>query len=425
MRWRRVKVMTESVGLYVRLKVFKKDAICDRIKEPLERRFSTMDFDKGVARKGTNCMKWDAPFVGEDVLPMWIADMDLPIAEPITRALTKVASQGAFGYHFLSDAYYDSFIRFMDEEHDYKVKREWITFVPNVVIAMFYAVQAITAIDEAVMITPPVYGPFFKVVRESGRTLIESPLHNEDGYYTMDFEDMESKITDKTKAFLLCNPHNPSGRVWSRDELETLVAFCKKHDLAIISDDIHSDILREGVKHTMIAKICSKQGVKCVSCTSPSKPFNLASIHLSNVTIEDEELREKYNHLIEINHIGSCSAFAEAALTSAYNDSRQWLSDMNAYVEGNIDYFIDQIHKNFPYLTVVKPEGTYLVWVDFSKMHIRDNNIKGFLKDICKIFVNEGEFFGAEGAGHVRFNMACPRKNVEMAIERMIKNIEV
>lgn len=376
-------------------------------------------FEQGIERKNTNCEKWDAPFVKEGVIPMWVADMDFEVAPAITERLVNAAKKGAFGYQFLSEHYYNAVIRFMKEKHDYQIEKDWICYIPNVVLGLFFALQAVSEEGDEVIIQTPVYGPFYKVVRESGRVLVESPLRNQSGYYTMDFDDLEKKITDKTKALLLCNPHNPSGRVWREEELKRLVQICAKHNICIISDDIHSDIVAKDCKHTMIAPICREAGVKCITCTSPSKPFNLASVHVANCIIEDEEIRKRFLRLLAVNHVNSCNAFAEEALIGAYEESDEWLEKMNEYVEGNIDYFVNYLHENIPVLHVCKPEGTYLVWVDFSDTKIAQGNIKEYLSGNCRVLVNEGEFFGKSGKGFVRFNLACPRKNVEIALENL------
>ena len=352
---------------------------------------------------------------------MWVADMDFEIAPAITDRLVKAAGKGAFGYQFLSDDYYRAIIRFMKERHNYQVEKDWICYVPNVVLGLFLALQAVSEKGDEVIIQTPVYGPFYKVVNESGRTLVESPLKNEGGYYTMDFEDLEKKITEKTKALLLCNPHNPSGRVWEEEELRKLARICAKYDICIISDDIHSDIVMKNHKHTMIATICGEEKGTCITATSPSKPFNLASIHVANCIIEDEGIRERFQRLLAVHHVNECNAFAEEALIGAYEESREWLDEMNAYVEGNMDYFVDYVHKNIPVLQVYKPEGTYLVWVDFTKTDILPEMLKDYLSEKCHVLVNEGEFFGDEGKGFVRFNLACPRKNVEAALENLRK----
>lgn len=378
-------------------------------------------FDEGIKRKNTNCEKWDADFVGENVLPMWVADMDFEVSPAITERLVKAARQGAFGYQILSDEYFQSVIEFLKERHNFRVEKDWICYLPNVCLGLFLGVQAVSELGDEIIIQVPVYGPFFKVVEESGRKLVENCLINENGYYTMDYEDLESKITEKTKAMILCNPHNPAGRVWLKEELEHLVCICKKHDICVISDDIHSDIVTKNCKHTMVASVCQEQGVKYICATSVSKPFNLASIHVANFIIEDAEIREKFQYLTRVCHVGECNAFAEGALIGAYKESIDWLDEMNAYVEANFDYFVKEIQENIPALKVRKPEGTYLVWVDFSGTDIKEEELHEYLHKECGLLTEEGQFFGRYGKGFERFNLACSRKYVEKAVEILKK----
>lgn len=377
------------------------------------------DFESGVERRGTNCVKWDVPFVTEDVLPMWIADMDFRIAPAITESLQKTAGQGAFGYQFLSEHYYQSVMDWMERRHGYKLEREEICFVPNVVMGLAYAVQTIADPGDEIIVQTPAYGPFFGVVKDNGCKVVESRLKNEDGYYTMDLEDLENKITDRTRAVLICNPHNPSGRVWTREELEALAEVCVRHDLYILSDDIHSELLSKGVRHTFVSQLSEEVKERCFIFTSPSKAFNLAGIHVANCFIANETLRTKFLEKTEKFHAAENSSFAEAALTGAYDRSEQWLTEVNAYIDGNLDYFVEELHEYLPKLGVRKPEGTYLVWVDFRKTDIPAERLKSYLLEECKIAVNEGEFFGKAGEGFVRFNLACPRKTVEMAVGRL------
>lgn len=377
------------------------------------------NFDKGIERRGTSCVKWDEAFVGKDVLPMWVADMDFEIAPAITKRLVDVAGKGVFGYQLLSDEYYDAVIRFMKDRHEYEVKKEWITYLPDVVFGLHLAVCTFSEPGDEIILMPPVYGPFFRVVKENNRIIRECWMKNEYGYYTMDYEKLEESINEKTKAVMLCNPHNPAGRVWSENELEQLVDICAKHQLPIISDDIHCDILSKDHKHTMVANVCRKRGVKCITLTSPSKPFNLASVHVANAIIEDEEVRNRFNNVLAHCHVGHANAFSEAALIGAYDESREWLDEMNSYVEANHEYFVTFIKENIPALKTFKPEGTYLIWADFTGVDKVDGRPKEFLDEHCKILVNDGEFFGEAGKGFVRFNLACPRSYVEKALETL------
>ena len=373
-------------------------------------------FDEGIERRGTSCVKWDESFVGKDVLPMWVADMDFEIAPAITKRLNEVAEKGVFGYQFLSEEYYHAVIRFMKERHNYEVEKDWIVYLPDVVTGLHLAVCTFSEPGDEIILMPPVYGPFFRVIEENDRVIRECWMKNENGYYTMDYEQIEASITEKTKAVMLCNPHNPAGRVWKEEELQRLAEICAKHNLPIISDDIHCDILSKDHKHTMVANICRKMGVKCITLTSPSKPYNLASIHVANAIIEDAEVRAKFQDVLAHCHVSGANAFSEAALVGAYDESREWLDEMNAYVEANHEYFVKYIEENIPVLKTFKPEGTYLIWVDFTGVEKVNGKPKEFLDEYCKILVNDGEFFGKAGKGFVRFNLACPRKYVEKAL---------
>lgn len=374
-------------------------------------------FDEGIERRGTNCVKWDVPFVTPDVTPMWIADMDFEIAPAITENLQRIAGQGAFGYQFLSEQYYEAVISWMKRRHGLEIRKEEIFYVPNVVLGMSFAVQAVSEIGDEIIIMTPVYGPFFKVTDDNDRVLVESPMKNADGYYTMDLEDFESRITEKTKAVIFCNPHNPSGRVWTREELQAFADICVKHDLYIISDDIHSELISEGHEHTFISSLSEEIRDRCIVCTSPSKAFNLASIHVANCFIFNEALREKYQAVSERSHAAENNAFAEAALVAAYNDSEEWLTELNRYIDGNLEYFTDYVKREIPSLTVRKPEGTYLVWVDFRRTGVPSDKLHDYLLKECHIAANDGNFFGKLGDGFARFNLACPRQTVVKALE--------
>ena len=377
------------------------------------------NFDNGVNRKGTHCVKWDVPFVTEDMIPMWIADMDFEVAPAITENLCKVAKQGTFGYQFLSKNYFDATINWMKRKHGYEVAREEIIHVPNIVLGLSLGIQSVTEPGDEVLVMTPVYGPFFEVIKDNGRVLVESPMKNENGYYTMDLEDFESRITEKTKAVIICNPHNPTGRVWTKAELQELADICVKHGLYILSDDIHSEFHVKEHNHTFIATLSEEVRQKTLTFTSPTKAFNLAGIHVANCFIADETVRAKYQRLSRIAHVAENNSFAEAALVAAYDESEDWLDELNAYIEGNLDYFVDFIQKEIPALTVYKPEATYLVWVDFRKTQIPAKEVQNFLKAECHVLVNDGTFFGAEGEGFVRFNLACPRKQIGVVLQNL------
>lgn len=382
------------------------------------------DFNEIIERRGINCVKWESDFITENMKPMWVADMDFRIAPAIEKRIQKVASQGTFGYQFLSDKYYESIINWMKTRHNLNVTREEIRYMPNVVQGLAYAVQAVSEPGDEIIIMTPVYGPFYRAVEENDRVIVRSEMKNENGYYTMDLEDFESKITSKTKATILCNPHNPSGRVWTREELQALTDICLKYDIFIISDDIHSELVRKECRHTFIASLSEEAAKKCITCTSPSKAFNLASIHVANCFIKDEEVRERFMKIAEKFSAAENNAFSEAALIGAYDESADWLDELNTYLDENVDYFVNYIQENIPEITVHRPEGTYLVWVDLRNLPMRGEEIDRFTREVCHVAVNNGTFFGNEGDGFVRFNLACPRAGIKPVLEKFKEEVQ-
>lgn len=382
------------------------------------------NFDKVINRKGTNCLKWDLlkDIYGKDeVESMWIADMDFEVSPHIISAMQKILDTKIFGYQFVSDNYYKAIINWMKRRHDFIIDKEWICYSPNVVAALSYAIQAITDPGDEIIIQTPTYGPFFSVVKDNNRVLLESKMKNNNGYYTMDLEDFESKITEKTKATIFCNPHNPSGRVWTKDELKKFADICIKHNLYIISDDIHSELVMKNHKHTMIATLSDEIAEKTITCTSPSKAFNLASLHLAHCIIKNEEVRKKFKKPFDDVHIGE-NAFAEAVITSAYNESEKWLDELMDYIEKNVDYFVNYVKREIPKLKVYKPEGTYLVWVDCIDLNIPADKLKDFFCDKCNVAIHAGKFFGEEGC-FIRFNLACNINIVKQALENIKREV--
>lgn len=378
------------------------------------------DFDQIVNRRGTSCVKWDAAdraYRGTDLLPMWIADMDFATAPGIQEEMHKRVDRGVFGYGILPAEYHQAVMGWMKRRHDCDVKKEWIVYNAGVVSALNYAVQAITQPGDEVMVNTPVYHPFYDAVEGQGRVLVKSPLKCDELYYTFDFEDMERRVTHKTKALILCSPHNPVGRVWKREELERLAEFCLRHDLVVIADEIHNDIVYE--KHTMFLNVSPEIAQRTILCTAPSKTFNLAGIQASNIIIPNEELRGKYKDIIIRGHVYSANAFVAPAVIGAYDHSEEWLDELLVYLEGNLDLFCSTVEKELPQLKVRKPEGTYLAWVDCSGLGLDSDALKRFLVDKCGIATSDGSGFGEAGALFARFNLACPRSYVEECLRRL------
>ena len=385
------------------------------------------DFDKVIDRHKTNSMKWDglkSSYGRDDLLSLWVADMDFAASSAITKALQERVSHPIYGYMYCSDEYYESIIGWMQRRHDWKVEKEWIVFTPGVVPALSYAIRALTKPDDNVIIQSPVYHPFYHTVEYNGRNVITNPLIYKDGRYFMDFEDLESKIDSKTKLLLLCSHHNPVGREWTKEELRRLGEICLKHNIIIISDEIHFDLVYKGHEHTVFAKISSEIRENCIICTAPSKTFNLAGLQISNIIIPNDEIRKKYKNELEKDHIVRPNIFGQGALVAAYDESEDWLDSLMNYLEENKDFFIEFIEKRIPKLKVVKPEATYLLWVDCSDLGMNSEELRDFFLNKCRLALNNGEMFGKEGRLFQRFNIACPRSTLKEALIRIEKNIK-
>lgn len=348
---------------------------------------------------------------------MWVADMDFPTAPAIQAELNKRVEQGVFGYGVLPSEYYQAVIDWMKRRHHCEVKREQMIYSAGVVSALYYAVQAVTQPGDEVMVNTPVYHPFYQAVENQGRVLVKSPLKEEDLYYTFDFADMERRVTPKTKALLLCSPHNPVGRVWKREELEQLAEFCLRHDLVVIADEIHNDLVFEA--HTMFLNVSPEIAQRTILCTAPSKTFNLAGIQASNIIIPNEELFQKYREAAVRAHAPSAHSFVAPAVIGAYDYSEEWLDQLLGYLEGNMDLFCSTIAKEIPGLRVRKPEGTYLAWVDCSGLKLEPDELKRFFVEKCGLAISVGSSFGEEGKYFARFNLACPRSYVEECLRRL------
>lgn len=385
------------------------------------------DFDKVVNRVGTGSTKWDSikdTYKREDLIPLWVADMDFEVAPEIVKVLEERVNHKVFGYVYPSEDYFTSVIDWMDRRHGFKVEKDWIAFTPGVVSGISYAIRAFTEEDDNIIIQTPVYHPFYYTIRENKRNIVKNPLIFKDGNYTMDFEDLEKKIDEKTKMIIICNPHNPVGRVWTEEELKKLTDICLKHDIIIVSDEIHSDLVYSGHKHTMLGSISDEVMNKCVMCTAPSKSFNLAGLQVSNMIIPNDELREKFIAEREKDHLIRPNIFAERGLVAAYGKSENWLDELMVYIEGNKDYFIDYLENHIPQLKVVKPEGTYLLWMDCSGLNMSADELERFFIDKCGLVLNRGDMFGEEGANFQRVNIGCTRATLEKSLIRMKNAVE-
>ena len=378
-------------------------------------------FDTPYNRKGTNCTKWDI-FTDEEMLPMWIADMDFEAPAPIYEAFEKRAAHHVYAYSRLSNEYYQAVIDWMQRRHQFHVEKDWIVFTPGVVVALTLGVQAVTEPGEEVMILSPVYGPFRGATTACGRKLIESPLVNNDGYYTIDFEDMEKRVTPNTKAFMLCSPHNPVGRVWTREELEGIANFCLKHNLYLIADEIHNDLIFKD--HIVMNKISEQLAERTILCTAPSKTFNLAGLQASNIIIQNEELRNKFKQLLNNLHIGGCNVFVDSVVIAAYTQCDQWLDELREYIYENKQFVWDFIKKELPEVHVIISDSTYLLWLDCSAYESDSEKLEELIREKTGLWLCAGKEYGGEPDGFLRMNIACPRSRVMDGLERLKRALE-
>lgn len=378
------------------------------------------DFDKVYDRHNTNCVKWD--LAKEDVLPMWVADMDFEVAKPISDAIEKRAEHHVYGYSFAGDNYYNSVINWMNRRKNWNIKKEWIKFSPGIVPAINMLIKAFTVPGDEVVIQTPVYYPFHSAVIENKRNLVENPLKLIDGRYYMDYEDLEQKFKEHNiKLIILCSPHNPVGRVWSEDELIRLGDLCLKYNVKIIADEIHSDLIYKQYKFISIASINEEFADITATCTAPSKTFNLAGLQTSNVIISNDEMRKQFTDVLDANAVMEPNLFGITALEAAYNSGSEWLDQLMDYLSDNLEFLSEYINNSIPEIKVIKPEGTYLVWLDCRNLGMNKKELHDFMLDKAKVWFDDGHMFGENGQGFERINIACTKATLKEALDR-IKN---
>jgi cysteine-S-conjugate beta-lyase len=380
------------------------------------------NFDEIIPRRNTNCIKWDR---GEaDVLPMWVADMDFKAAQPIIDALKGKLDSGIFGYTLQPDKYYDAIIGWWERRHQFILRKDWIVFCPGVVPALSYIIRSFTNHGDRVLLQSPVYYPFYRVIANNGCEVVDNPLKLVNEKYEIDFEDLEDKASDpKVKLMLLCSPHNPVGRVWTKEELVRVGQICEKHKVIVIADEIHCDLIYKGYKHIPFAKISEEFLMNSITCTAPSKTFNLAGLQTSNLIIANSTLRTKLKQTLEINEIGEPNAFSVDALIAAYNQGEEWLTQLIEYLEENLAYLKDYLENNLPKLKVINTEGTYLVWIDCRSMSLTSKELNKLFTKVAKVWFNDGSTFGINGEGFIRINIACPRELLKEGLQRVKRAI--
>ncbi len=378
------------------------------------------NFDEQIDRHGTNSVKWEGMtkmFGREGLFPMWVADMDFKVPDEIIEAIKVRADQGIFGYTFRPESFYTSIIGWMKRRHDLDIKREWIVDGAGVVSGLVMAVLTYTKPGDEIIVQPPVYYPFFRVIRNNGRIIVNNPLKFENKKYTMDFEDLEKKISQRTKMVILCNPHNPVGRVWSRDELEKLVQICKDNDLILVSDEIHSDFVYDPYVHTSVLSLNYNENT--VTFLAPNKTFNIAGIPSSIVVIPDKRLRNDFQMMIENMDVETSNIFSIVAAQAAYTYGDDWFDALLEYLAGNLEFLESFLKSEMPKVDLVKPEGTYLAWLDFRKLGFSDEELSRILINKANLALDDGNLFGIGGSGFQRMNIAMPRKLLMTGLEKL------
>lgn len=377
------------------------------------------NFDDPVNRNNTNCLKYDAmeAFLGiKDALPMWVADMDFKAPPFIIDAIKKRLEHEVLGYSLKPDEFYESIVDWMEKRHSWEIQKEWISFSPGVVAGFTLAIQELTKPGDKIIVQPPVYFPFFDSVNNTKRIMVENPLKLENGRYHFDIEDLKSKIDSDTKMLLLCNPHNPGGSVWTKAELLEISKVCEQHNVIIISDEIHADVVYEPAKHTPFASISEWASQNTLTVLSHSKTFNVAGLTTSYVISANKVILNRYNRGLSTPHLHMGNIFGTEALIAAYDKGEEWLEQLKNYLRTNIDY-VDTFFKNkHPKIKVIVPESTFLIWIDCRELGLNGKQLSELFLQKAKVAVNEGSIFGKVGEGFIRMNVGCTLSTVKKAL---------
>jgi len=381
------------------------------------------DFDRVIERTKTNSLKHDFKEErgkNQDVLPLWVADMDFQTAPVILDRLENAVRHGIFGYSETKDDYFKAIESWFQYGFGWTLNKDWLVKTPGVVFAIATAIRAYTREGESVLIQQPVYYPFREVIEDNNRKLVNSPLKLDNGYYQIDFEDFENKILEHdVKLFILCSPHNPVGRVWKKWELEKIGEICLKHHVIIVSDEIHSDFVYPEYKHIVFASLSQELSEITITCTSPSKTFNLAGLQVSNIFISNQVLRDKFQRAVAGSGYDQINLMGLIACQSAYEDGKEWLQQLKEYLKDNLTLVREFLKENLPNIKLIEPEGTYLVWLDFRSLNLLEEERQNLIENEAKLWLDSGIMFGEEGRGFERINIACPRTVLKQALEQL------
>ena len=393
----------------------------------------TYDFDTVISRKNTASLKWD---VKDNELPMWVADMDFKTAPEIIKDLDQRVAHGVFGYSIIPDEWYDAYITWWKKRHGFEIEKEWLIFTTGVIPAISSTVRKLTTPNEKVVIQTPVYNVFFNCIFNNGCRVLQNALIYENGNYRMDFEDLEKKLSDpQTTLMILCNPQNPSGKIWDRETLEKVGDLCVKYNVAVISDEIHCDIVTPGKKYIPFASVSTNCRACSITCIAPTKTFNLAGLHTAAVFIPNPYLRHKIWRALNTDEVAEPNAFAVTAAVSAFTKGEPWLDELNEYIYNNRKITEDYIAENIPMIKAVRGEATYLIWLDIkdisSKLCDRLDTKKisrfvtEYIREKTGLFMTEGDEYGDSGEGFIRINVACPKSMLSDGLKRLKNGIDM
>ena len=382
-----------------------------------------LDCDKIIERDNTNCLKYDfrvARGMPADILPLWVADMDFQISSYIQDAIEKQVRHGIYGYSEAGNEYFEAVSSWLRQQHGWEVEQQWLVKTPGVVFALAMAVKAFTNVGDGVLIQKPVYYPFSGVILDNKRKVVDNTLVlGEDGRYHIDFENFEEKVVNENvKLFFICNPHNPVGRVWEREELERLGDICYRHHVIVVSDEIHSDFVWKG-KHQVFADLKEEYRDISITCTAPSKTFNIAGLQVSNIFIPNTRLRHQLKRQLDASGYSQLNAVGIVACDAAYRYGREWYNGVCSYIKENIEYVGRYLEENIPGAKLLRPEGTYLLWLDFRELHLSDAALEDLIIKKAGLWLDSGAIFGDAGKGFQRINAACPRKILEKALHKL------
>ena len=387
----------------------------------------TFNWDLVIPRDGTSSVKYDgraAYFGTADVLPMWVADMDFAAPEAVSQALLERAAHPIYGYSFFPESLYTALMDWLQQRHGWAVQREWIVMAPGVVPSLHAAVQAFTAPGQGVIAQPPVYFPFFSSVTTGARELVLNPLRLEAGRYQIDFEHLEQCAANGARLLLLCSPHNPVGRVWSAQELQEILRIAHRHDLVVLADEIHADLVYPEHRHTVLGALV-QNGERIVTAIAPSKTFNIPGLGLSCLIVPNAADRAALVRVFESLHVQQCNPFSSTAFEAAYRGGAAWLDSLMVYLQGNRDFVGAYLRAHLPQIKLIAPEGTYLLWLDCRELKLNDQQLRDFFVQQARVGMNPGVVFGANGSGFMRMNIGAPRQMIVEALQRMAQALPV